>query len=120
MNKESLRTLIREAFGEVMQEMARPNLKSVNKELQNLTSPGYRTQYFNSIPTQEIQVILNKFGLGVNQETREQVMDGIFTGRDGKMEEPVSIDQKGNTNALFVMTWHKMESGRYEIVAYVA
>ena len=120
MNKESLRILIRETMSELMDEMARPNLKGVNKELQNLTSPGFKTRFFDSIPTREIQDILDKYNLGLNQETRERVMDGIYTGADGKMEEPVSVNQRGETNAMFVMTWHRMESGRYEIVTYVA
>ncbi len=47
-------------------------------------------------------------------------MDGIYTGREGRMEEPISKNPRGETNAMFVMTWYKMESGRYEIVIYVA
>lgn len=96
-------------------EMARPNTKLVNKEISQLIT----NKYFDSIPAQQIQAILDKYNLGKDVETNENVMDGIYTGREGRMDAPVSKDQRGNVNATFIMTWYKMESGRYEIVSYV-
>jgi hypothetical protein len=38
--------------------------------------------------------------------------EGIYCGRDGRVNEQVG------PRTWFSMTWHRMESGRYEIVAY--
>jgi hypothetical protein len=115
MNKETLKSLIWESYGEVMREMAKPNTRKVNNEISSLT----KNRYFDSIPTTEMQDILDRHGFGINVETGERVMDGIFTGQEGKMSEPVSKNQKGQPNVFFTMTWYKMSSGRFEIVAYV-
>lgn len=115
MKKPELKFMIREAVGDVMREMAKPSTRAVNKELHALTT----NQYFQSIPTQEIQTILDKYGMGTNVETNERVMDGIFTGHEGRMSEPIGKNQKGEANMYFTMTWYKMPSGRYEIVPYV-
>ena len=116
MSKQILRSIIREAVGEVMREMAKPNTNKVNRELQALTT----NKYFSSIPAKEIQDILDRHGMGMNLETGERVMDGIYTGREGRMSEPVGQDKKGKPNMFFTMTWYKRdETGNYEIVPYV-
>ena len=116
MKSKELKAVIREAVGEVIREMAKPNTRTVNKELQALTT----NKYFNSIPTREIQDILDRNQMGTNIETGEPVMDGIFTGREGRMSEPVGRNQRGDPNMYFTMTWYKRdETGHYEIVPYV-
>lgn len=116
MKKNELRFIIREVVSETMQEMALPNTKAVNREIQALTV----NNYFQSIPAGEIQAILDKYGMGTNVETNERVMDGIYTGHQGEMNEPIARDARGNPARFFRMTWYKMASGRYEIVAYVS
>jgi hypothetical protein len=118
---ETATEMVREEGGEgifenqPIKEMAKPNTKPINKELTTLTT----NKYFDSIPTQSIQEILDRYNLGKDVETGENVMDGIYTGAEGRMEAPISKDQRGNTNMMFIMTWYKMGSGRYEIVVYV-
>ena len=115
MKNTELTAIIREAVGEVIREMAKPNTRKVNQELHALTT----NRYFPSIPTQEIQDILDKNQMGTNIETGERVMDGIFTGAEGRMSEPVGQNQRGEPNMFFTMTWYKMGTGNYEIVTYV-
>lgn len=62
--------------------------------------------YFPHIPTQEIKTILNEFGLDLE--------DGIYTGRSGE-----SIEHVG-AGVYLRLTWYKLESGNFEIVAYVS
>jgi len=62
--------------------------------------------YFPSIPVQEIQSILNEFEL--------KIPDGIYCGREGE-----SMEEIGN-GVWLRMTWYKMQSGNFEIVAYVS
>ena len=38
---------------------------------------------------------------------------GIYCGRDGQVHEQVG------TRTWITLVWHKMESGRYEVIAYV-
>lgn len=63
--------------------------------------------YHPWIPNGTIDKILTANGFN-------EMEQGIYTGRDGRIHEKV-----GN-NTWLSMTWHKMDSGRYEIVAYVS
>jgi len=77
----------------------------VNVEFDKLT----KNKYFKSIPLKEIKEILENKGF----ETES--LDGIYTGKDGKVHEQVG------PKTWFYMTWHKMEeSGNYEIVCYLS
>ena len=75
--------------------------KRVNDQLYNLG-----LQYWNYLPIFEIDSILVEFGFDATEPA-------IYCGREGNTHEPVG-DGK-----FLSMTWHKMESGRYEIVAYL-
>lgn len=74
-----------------------------NKELNNLT----RNTYFESIPVQQVSNILTQNGF-------KGLEDGIYCGREGRLNEQI-----GPKNWI-AMTWYKLGSGRYEIVAYVS
>lgn len=77
--------------------------KRVNNELWAVCS----NRYYNSIPLTTIDEILTRNGF---QETEE----GIYCGRDGQVHEQIG------PNTWLTLTWHKMESGRYEVNAYVS
>lgn len=62
--------------------------------------------YFDSIPVKEIQAILETYEL--------KMEDGIYCGREGESNEPI-----GN-GCWLRMTWYKLQSNRFEIVAYVS
>lgn len=66
-----------------------------------------RNQYFQLIPAAALSGILVNCGL-------RPLEDGIYCGHDGSVHEQVG------DNTWFTMTWHRMESGRFEIVAYVS
>jgi hypothetical protein len=63
--------------------------------------------YQDGLPLQRIATILqaNNFA---------DLADGIYCGRDGQIHEKVG------ERTWFVLTWHKMQSGRYEVIAYVS
>jgi hypothetical protein len=76
----------------------------VNKELFEVCK-----QPHDGIPASAIRDILVKNGFN------GEAMDGIYTGRDGKMHEQCG------PRTWIVLNWHKLENtGRYEIVAYVS
>ena len=64
-------------------------------------------RYHESIPLGELDHILAKYGFNVTEEA-------IYCGRDGH-----NVEKIGNWS-WFVLSWHRMDSGRYEIVAYVS
>jgi hypothetical protein len=66
-------------------------------------------KYHNSIPLQAISDILE-----VNGFDPSKVGNGIFVGASGRAHEPVGF------GVYLTMTWYKMESGQYEIVAYLS
>jgi hypothetical protein len=76
----------------------------VNYELEKMT----RNAYFDAIPLPAIAKIFSDNGLPTD------ALDGVYTGREGRVSVPV-VD-----GLQFTMTWHKMRSGRYEIVAYLS
>ena len=73
----------------------------INRELSTLCKG-----YFPQIPIQEIQAILDVFEL--------KIPDGIYCGHEGE-----SMEEIGH-GVWLRMTWFRMLSGRFEIVAYVS
>jgi hypothetical protein len=84
-----------------------PNERSArnkaNKALADLSR-----KYHQGIPTTELTNILDQAGFD------SRPLEGIYTGRDGK-----SHDQVGPKTWL-ALSWHKMDSGNYEINAYLS
>lgn len=78
--------------------------KHANNDLAKLSR-----KYHSEMPLQEMRDILKKYGFD------PRVMDGIYTGDDGKMNE-----QCGHKTWL-AMTWHKLpKTGLWEIVTYLS
>jgi len=99
------------------------NVKSkINKAIHKLTAG----KYFKAIPLDELIDIMKQNGVVVLQEDSTE-FSGFLTGSDGRMDaELASADSKDKDgfytpygNAMFLMTWHRMESRNYEVVAYV-
>lgn len=100
--------------------------KKVNRTIQEIT----KQNYFDQIPLDLIFDGLKKHGLVVLQED-QTLWDGFLLGRDEHVIFEIayqSSEYEGNngiptyvpiTNAGLSLSWYKMESGRYEIVAYV-
>lgn len=121
--RPDLLPLIREAAG--------PRLNSgtkskINRQLTDLTSPGHKTRYFNKIPLRDIQAILNQHGVVMLQEDNTP-WAGLLLGdshEDSFTLAPANLDPNPQyepyMNAMLRLSWHKMQSGRYEIVTYVS
>ena len=73
----------------------------VNTELHDLGKV-----YHEHLPIQQIDEILELYGFNPTEPA-------IYCGADGASHEHVGH------NKYLSLTWHKMESGRYEIVAYL-
>lgn len=125
---ESLRAVLRghllEAKGYKLDSSTRTK---INKAFDKLMS----NTYFQGIPWDKIEKILEDNGVVALQEDNTK-WAGLFSGRDGKatidlapLESARSEGRPSTfytpyTNTMLVMTWHKMDSGRYEVVVYVS
>lgn len=89
----------------VAQQMAACRKRRVKQANDALYQLG-RT-YHDGVPLREVDVILSRADLNPLEEM-------ILCGREGRLHEPVGFGY------WLALTWYKMESGRYEIVAYLS
>jgi hypothetical protein len=100
--------------------------RPLNKLLYDLTSQGYH----DSILINEIGDLLRKHGVLMLQEDGTE-FSGVFAGEDGRAEIEIGTTNIAReidgvpvytpfTNTMLVITWHKMPSGKYEVVAYLS
>ena len=101
------------------------NKKPINRELYDLTKG-----YHDSLLIDEIGAVLKKHGLILLQEDGTE-FSGIFSGEEGRAEIEVArnvstADADGHPiyqpleNTMLILTWHKMESGKFEVIAYLS
>jgi hypothetical protein len=100
--------------------------RQVNNTITRITKPTY----FDGIPLNKIEEGLHEHGLILLQEDQTE-WSGFFTGREGQANIAlgfINTRYKGNNdidtyeeivNAALTITWYKMGSGKYEIVAYI-
>lgn len=97
--------------------------KEINKDLGTLCSG----KYYDKIPLEEIFEILKNNNAIVLQEDGTE-WEGILCGDQARTNIEVGAIWSGNEeeiytpcdNTLLVMSWYRMESGRYEINAYMS
>jgi len=128
--KEDLRKFIREQIEFIAEEkklkLSSNIRKRLNNDLYDLTTPNNQTRYFDKIPLQDIFNILKKYKIVALQEDNTE-WDGFLVGSKAEVTFPIAPVQTRNPlkmytpfdNAMLRMSWYKMGSGRYEIVAYV-
>jgi len=99
--------------------------KKINTQIQKFLKPTY----FDKIPLQPLFGILEKFNIvplqedntywdgfllgGVKKTERVEFALGVKDLKDDKNRYPVI------TNAELLLSYYKMESGKYEIIAYI-
>lgn len=87
--------------------------KKVNDELHDIGN------YHESIPIRTIEDILEMFNISLINEDGS-AFSAIFTGREGRTTIDLAINNVPVTNSMLSLTWHKMPSGRYEIISYLS
>ena len=102
--------------------------KAINKDISKLT---YNT-YFREIPLGDIQEICEKNGVIILQEDYSEwsgflmgadsdtffILGDLITGRQAEWSGKTMIYTPFK-NAMLWMSWYRMGTGRYEIVAYI-
>ena len=100
--------------------------KKINKDIREVTKPTY----FDSIPLDELFEVLDKYDIVPIMEDGTY-WEGMLFGEDSHTifelaDKMSSVTKDGITfytpyeNAGLWLSWHKMTSGRYEIVSYVS
>jgi hypothetical protein len=81
--------------------------------------------YFDTIQLATCINILEEFGFTIIQEDYTR-WDGFICGREGQEYFTIAMNDlseyccKVVKNAQLALSWYKMESGRYEVIGYVA
>ena len=84
-------------------KVLRNNTKRLNGWLYDLT----HNIYHDGIPLADISEALTVYGFSPLEPM-------ILCGREGRLHESIGHDK------WLTLTWYKMESGRYEVVAYAS
>ena len=101
--------------------------KKINKKLQEINSPPY----YDEIPLDNIFNILEENGVVPLQEDNTK-WAGILVGAEGNTKmnlasKDVVSEVVGNenlyipyANTMLILTWYKVDNGKYEICNYVS
>ena len=72
------------------------------------------------IPIERIDEILREQGWKLVQEDGTD-FEGIFCGNDGKANiEVMEVASNYHLNGFIVLSWHRFDTGKYEILVYLS
>jgi hypothetical protein len=94
-------------------------LANVRRSINNRIHTATAKTYFDHIPLFTIDNILKSQGYWLIQEDGEP-WSGFLCGENVNVTFDIGGVLGKVRNAVLVLSWYKMESGRYEIVAYVS
>ena len=86
--------------------------KTANDQIFDLIN----NKYFKGIPNDQLFAIVKNAGFRFDPEEEEF----ILVGRDGKATWQLYDEEGREVNHMLVLQWHKMDSGRYEVVSYIS
>ena len=89
--------------------------KQINKQIQKKFSKNY----FDSIPLTQIFELLNSRDIIAIQEDGT-LWSGFLCGNKGNVSIELKTNNEIINNAMLILQWYKMESGRYEINTYIS
>ena len=99
----------------------------INRALYDFTSPKGQQRYFRGVPVPEIWKLLKKHGVVPIDTSDRSEWEGFITGREGRENFPLAPKgsaergqyPKTYVNTALLLSWYKMPSGKYEVVAYI-
>ena len=107
------------------QKLTQPIKKKINKVIGQVLKPTY----FSSIPLDKVFSATEKFGVIVLQEDQTE-WSGLLLGGTDKTEQVYfqlgwkdTMDSEKRyqviPNAMLALSYYKMQSGKYEVLAYI-
>jgi hypothetical protein len=96
-------------------------LKASRKKANNAIYALTANKYFNAIPLDALFAACEAAGYGFEPENIACILCGAEGRATWTMYDAATIPgYLSPTNAMLVLTWYKMPSGRYEVVSYVS
>lgn len=105
-------------------QMSKPQIRrSMNKAIAKILKPTY----FKEIPLEKIDDALRSHGFALVQED-STLFSGWLTGNNGHDLFDVGVYHDGMgpndileaTTFVLSMSWHRMGSGRWEVIGYIS
>lgn len=100
-------------------------IKKINDELFKIsTGSGNDNEYYAKIPLKKVFDVLKKYKVHAVQEDGTP-WAGFLAGREGKakidLAPYIDDDTAGEMyeNTLLYLSWHRMDSGNYEVIVYL-
>jgi len=90
-------------------------MKAAIKQAQKNVYVLLKPTYYTSIPLGDIYEAVEKTGLAIPEDEK----NCLLTGRDGRATWPLTFSGLPAPARLWI-TWHKMETGRYEVIGAVS
>jgi hypothetical protein len=91
--------------------------KKANDAIYALTA----NKYFDGIPLDALVAACEKAGFGFDPEEIACILCGAEGRATWALHDAVAVPGCYTpVNAMLVLTWYKMPSGRYEVVSYVS
>jgi hypothetical protein len=75
--------------------------------------------YYERIPVGLLFGVCKAHGVRPVQED-ETEFSGFFCGADGRADIDLRDEDGSDAGSALLIYWHKMESGRYEVTAYIS
>ena len=113
------RTHARKLQRDIDEALSKPSGKQLTQAAKRANDQIYdlvNNKYFQSIPNDRLFEIVKDAGFRFDPEEEEF----ILVGRDGKATWQLHDAGGRAANHMLVLQWHKMPTGRYEVVSYVS
>lgn len=94
-------------------------ISQLNKAISAISTHD-STTYYESLPLNTVSDVLKASNITLLDEDDTPLEFVMLTGREGKATFNLSLGGAKVINSMLVVTWHKMESGRYEFLAYLS
>lgn len=102
---------------EALQALRRPDINSLRRKISKILWDICSNKYYDAVPLKEIQAGLDPLGIEFDWEEMGGGM--ILTGEDG--HTLIGLKMYGvPMSKTLSLSWHEMQSGRYEINAYLS
>jgi len=93
---------------------------AVKRKVQREIERVLRPTYFRSIPLSDIADRIAPLNVHLIDDDGTE-WSGFLTGADGRADFELAYNGLHVKNALFHLTWHKMDmSGNYEVIGYIS
>ena len=96
-----------------MRRISLSSTKTASLDLRAISS-----QYWKAVPLKEIFQAVEQRGYQPVQEDLTP-WQGLLTGRNGRAD--INLAKSGKMQTLYLhLQWYRMESGNYEVTAYIS